>query len=71
MNSRKEGVGITQLCRVDQRPPSSGMGGRPTKFNGNAYILRNASSKPDLQTFKMVKATVGLMVQNYAPLLHR
>lgn len=44
-NSRKEGVGITQLCRADQCLPSSGMGGRASIFDGKAYIKRNASSK--------------------------
>lgn len=45
MNSRKEEVGITQLCSVDQCPPPSGIGGRASILDGNPYILRNVSSK--------------------------
>ena len=51
MNSRKEGVGITQLWREDQRPPSSGIGGRAPTFNDNPNILRKVFSKVALQSF--------------------
>lgn len=48
-NSRKEEVGITQLCRADHFPPSSGMGGRASICDGKPYIIRNASWKAFLQ----------------------
>lgn len=38
MNSRKEGVGIAQLCKEDQWPPPSGIGGRASTYDGNEYI---------------------------------
>jgi len=43
MNSRKEEVGMTQLCKADQWPWSSGMGGRPSTFDGKPYMWRKAS----------------------------
>lgn len=51
MNSRKEGVGITQLWRADQRPPSSGIGGRASIFDDNPNISRKVLSKVVLQSF--------------------
>ena len=47
-NFKNDGVGINQLCRVDQRSPSLGIGGRAETFSGSPYIVLNASSKRDL-----------------------
>lgn len=55
MNCRKEGVGITQLCRADQWPPSSGIGGRTSRWDGKEYIWRKAASKAVLHALRSQK----------------
>ena len=49
INSKNVGVGITQLCREDQRSPSSGIGGRASKCDGGSpYICLKASLNVEL-----------------------
>ena len=51
-NSRNDGVGITQLWRLDHWSPSSGIGGKAGMSSGSPYIDLNASSNTDLQEIK-------------------